>query len=285
MRKNKYLLAVSGGADSMFLLDAYKNKNLIVCYVNYNQREDSKLDEQLVQDFCNKNKIPIFKLILNKNSYLSGNFQDWARKERYLFFKKIYEQEKCNQLLIAHHFDDFLETAIMQKNSGKYINYYGIKKTNHFLGMKIKRPLLFCFTKARILRICKKKNIPYRDDYTNFEDKYLRNRIRKQIKNYSFFKKIIIFIYFLKENLKLRQKEKQINLEYKIWKENEFSQDVFVNFLNQESLIYKFINQHFENVNLTKGKIKEIIKFLVSKNRTSKYKLDDFNYLIKKEEN
>lgn len=50
----KMLLGVSGGPDSMFLLNLLKNKNIIVAHVNYNKRETSKVDEEIVVDFCKK---------------------------------------------------------------------------------------------------------------------------------------------------------------------------------------------------------------------------------------
>ncbi|MCU9937407.1 7-cyano-7-deazaguanine synthase [Mycoplasmopsis felis] len=67
MEKNKkYLIAVSGGPDSMFLLDKYKNKNIIVARVNYNQRKDSHIDTNIVKEYCKKNNIPLEIMELKK---------------------------------------------------------------------------------------------------------------------------------------------------------------------------------------------------------------------------
>ncbi|UWV79873.1 hypothetical protein NW072_01705 [Mycoplasmopsis felis] len=84
--------------------------------------------------------------------------------------------------------------------------------------------------------------------------------------------------------MKNKKRKRIFNLvlkEYKIWKESKFKQDLF-NFFNfKNELIFMMINNNFVNVNLTKDKINSIISFIVSKNRTSKYKLDEKNYLIK----
>ncbi len=137
------LLAISGGPDSMFLLNEYKNKNIIVAHVNYNVRKDSIKDEQLVCDFCYANNILIEVLSVKEKP--KGNFQSQARKIRYDFFEKVYKKFDCNKLLMAHHKDDFLETALMQQQSGRTPRFFGIKKRNVIQGMNIYRPYIFLY--------------------------------------------------------------------------------------------------------------------------------------------
>ncbi|WP_322910827.1 tRNA lysidine(34) synthetase TilS [Mycoplasmopsis felis] len=282
MEKNKkYLIAVSGGPDSMFLLDKYKNKNIIVAYVNYNQRKDSHIDTNIVKEYCKKNNIPLEIMELKKEDYTFKNFQNWAREQRYLFFKKIYYENHCDYLLIAHHLDDFIETAQMQLQSQRNQFYYGIKKTNKVYDMLVYRPFLFKYFKSTILNKCIKKLIPYAIDYTNEKEVYTRNKIRKENQKKNKLKKILFLFYILLKNKKRKRIFNLVLKEYKIWKESKFSQDLF-NFFNfKNELIFMMINNNFVNVNLTKDKINSIISFIVSKNRTSKYKLDEKNYLIK----
>ena len=116
-KKPKFLIAVSGGADSMLLLFRYLQANIIVAHVNYNYRVDSELDQRVVTNFCQTHKIPLF--IYSVNQKIKGNFEAQARKIRYDFFAKVYQEKNCDFLVLAHHKDDFLETAIMQKNSGR----------------------------------------------------------------------------------------------------------------------------------------------------------------------
>lgn len=53
----KLLLAISGGPDSMFLLEKYKDKNIVVAHINYQKRPDSHIDQKIVENFCQKNNI------------------------------------------------------------------------------------------------------------------------------------------------------------------------------------------------------------------------------------
>jgi len=93
------LVAVSGGCDSLALLDILYNKreyNLIVCHVNYNYRESSIRDMNIVIDFCQKKNIKYYLLNLESKKEVVGNFEDWARVKRYKFFnQKIYPLFKC----------------------------------------------------------------------------------------------------------------------------------------------------------------------------------------------
>ncbi len=61
-----YLLAISGGPDSMFLLNEYKKSNIIVAHVNYNLRKSSTRDQKIVEDFCNKHNIEVRVLNITK---------------------------------------------------------------------------------------------------------------------------------------------------------------------------------------------------------------------------
>ena len=85
-----YIVACSGGPDSMALLDMlYKaNFKIIVCHVNYKTRDESDSEEQLVRRYCEKNDLKLFVDYFD-NVY-KGSFEVAARVFRYSFFKKIY---------------------------------------------------------------------------------------------------------------------------------------------------------------------------------------------------
>ncbi len=74
----KKILAVSGGADSMFLAYQYRHdKNVILAYVNYNIRDDTYIDQQIVENFAKKYHLKLEKLILDKNiEYTNSNFEN-----------------------------------------------------------------------------------------------------------------------------------------------------------------------------------------------------------------
>ena len=83
----KYCVAVSGGCDSMTLLDKCVKKGLdvIVAHVNYQKRESAWRDEEIVRQFCEQNRVPFF--VKYCPTVYKGNFQGYARKFRYDFFR------------------------------------------------------------------------------------------------------------------------------------------------------------------------------------------------------
>ena len=178
LKTSDYLLVgVSGGSDSMALLDMlYKlNLNLIVCNVNYKTRKESDYEEKLVKDYCLKRNILFFSKIVNY--YLKGNFEEFARVERYKFFKEIYEQYNCKYLVVAHHLNDSLETYILQKRRNNIVKHYGLDYKTNLMNMNVIRPLVNV-NKEEILNYCLINNIEYSIDESNYDNKYARNKIR-----------------------------------------------------------------------------------------------------------
>ncbi|MDE7434173.1 MAG: tRNA lysidine(34) synthetase TilS [Mycoplasmoidaceae bacterium] len=182
---SKKLAAVSGGPDSMALLNKYQNDICAVCHVNYQKRKTANRDEKIVKDFCKTHKIDLYIKKVNKSDYEksdSSNFQDSARKIRYNFFKQIANKLNCHSIYVAHNKDDFIETAYRQIQRNSSSLFYGIKKNNEIDGLKIIRPLID-IRKNDLQEYCDKHNIQYGIDETNFSDIYERNKIRKIIAN------------------------------------------------------------------------------------------------------
>ena len=104
-----YILGCSFGPDSMALLNMLieQEYDVIVAFVNYHKREESKYEEKSLKEFCKTHNIKFYGLdcrLLHKPE--NANFQAWARDVRYNFFKEIYDQENACGLLIAHNQDD-----------------------------------------------------------------------------------------------------------------------------------------------------------------------------------
>nr|WP_315025870.1 tRNA lysidine(34) synthetase TilS [uncultured Chryseobacterium sp.] len=186
--KHTFLLAVSGGADSMVLASLFKDLredlqgteySFQVAHINYKLRgEDSNLDQKVVQDFCEKNHIKFHLYeVSEKDQKPENSIQLWARELRYRFFEKIQEKEKLTFLVTAHHLNDQLETFIINLSKASGINgLSGIPSNdNHIL-----RPLLN-FSKKEIYRFAENKNIEFREDISNKKNDYLRNKIRNEI--------------------------------------------------------------------------------------------------------
>jgi tRNA(Ile)-lysidine synthase len=213
-KPHKYIAAVSGGPDSMAMLDMFHNDIIAVCHVNYHKRDSAKRDETIVKQFCKMHEIPFEKLDATPKlleQYDTNNFQTSARLLRYDFFAKIAKKHNTFSLLVAHNKDDFVETAIMQQERHSIALFLGIPAQQQFKTLRIERPLLNK-RKRDLLKYCDQHNISYGIDETNFEDMYTRNRIRKEIlqwNNKEFNFKYLSFKKFNMQNAKLRNKVEQ----------------------------------------------------------------------------
>lgn len=180
-QQKTYLLAVSGGVDSMVLADLFQVSgfDFHVAHINYHLRnEDSNLDQQLVSDFCEKHKIPFHLYeISQKDIQPENSIQNWAREIRYRFFREIQKKENLEFLVTAHHLNDQLETFIINLSKASGIRgLSGIPQNEN----GIIRPLLD-FSKDEIYDFAKKNQIKYREDKSNQKTDYLRNKIRHNI--------------------------------------------------------------------------------------------------------
>ena len=178
----KFLLAVSGGLDSICLFDFFlKNKfSFSVCHCNFNLREDSKKDLKLVKKLSETNNISFFSKNFDIKKYAQKNklsLQAAARKERYKWFDNILEKNNIDLLCTAHHINDNLETVIYNLvNSTGFRGIRGIK----VLRKNIFRPLMN-FNKNELMDYALKNNLEWREDSSNKLMKYSRNRIRLKI--------------------------------------------------------------------------------------------------------
>ncbi|WP_374465454.1 tRNA lysidine(34) synthetase TilS [Chryseobacterium sp.] len=186
--KHTYLLAVSGGADSMVLASLFRDFEqethgtefwFQVAHINYKLRgNDSDLDQKTVQDFCEKNHIKFHLYeVSEKDQKPENSIQLWARELRYKFFKEIQEKEKLEFLVTAHHLNDQLETFIINLSKAAGINgLSGIPSHDN----NILRPLLN-FSKKEIYQFAELNHIEFLEDLSNKKNDYLRNRIRNEI--------------------------------------------------------------------------------------------------------
>ena len=180
--QKSFLLAVSGGVDSMVLSELFrfhKEKygfSFDVAHINYGLRGvDSDADQNLVEHFCSEHNIPfhLYKMT-EKDNKPKGSIQLWARDLRYNFFSEIMQKESIDFLATAHHLNDQLETFFINLLRGSGINgLCGIPaKENNIL-----RPLL-SFTKEEIYAFAEENGISFREDVSNQKNDYLRNKIR-----------------------------------------------------------------------------------------------------------
>jgi tRNA(Ile)-lysidine synthase len=180
-QQKTYLLAVSGGVDSMVLADLFQVSgfNFHIAHINYHLRnEDSNLDQKLVNDFCEKHKIPFHLYEVSESDNQPENsIQNWARALRYRFFREIQQKQNLDFLVTAHHLNDQLETFIINLSKASGIRgLSGIPQNEN----GIIRPLLN-FSKDEIYEFAKENQIDFREDKSNQKTDYLRNKIRHNI--------------------------------------------------------------------------------------------------------
>lgn len=179
-RADKLLLAVSGGVDSMVMLDLFHKSgfDIQVAHINHSTRNgQSDLDEKFVIEVCNRLEVPYSTKVLDYSELAKGNFQANARKARYKFFDAIMSNNNRDYLATAHHMDDRWETFMMNLNRKSGIT--GLTSLKPRVGSII-RPLL-CFAKQEIEKYALNNNIEFAEDASNNTDDYTRNKVRHHL--------------------------------------------------------------------------------------------------------
>lgn len=182
-QKSKFLLAVSGGIDSMVLLDIFASMKLDfgVAHCNFKLRNvDSDNDEILVKSTAEKLTTNLHFVHFETAEYAQKNkigIQEAARNLRYDFFHKITKEFDYQYIVTAHHANDNAETMIFNLISSTGI--HGLKGIAP-IQKNIIRPLLK-YSKSTIEHYAKLKNIQFREDSSNESDKYSRNKIRLNV--------------------------------------------------------------------------------------------------------
>ena len=174
------LLAISGGVDSMVMLDLFIKAefNIEVAHINYKMREsDSDDDEQLVKSFCIENNITFHNNEFPKELKEKGNFQEVARDYRYDWFQNLCYEFTITKIATAHHSDDVIETFFINLFRGSGLKGLASMQSMHG---NIIRPML-PFSKDEIYKYAEVNNIKFREDSSNKSDVYLRNFIRNKL--------------------------------------------------------------------------------------------------------
>ena len=185
----KYILAVSGGVDSMSLLHLLVQKRqqkadsniqhptsnieFVVAHFNHGIRPDSDKDEELVRKAAKKYQLP-FEVGYGKLG--PGASEELARKARYQFLGRLKDKYRAKAILTAHHQDDLLETAIINvlRGTGRR-GLTAISENPDTL-----RPLLR-IPKEELAAYAKHHQLAWREDPTNIDETYLRNYVRRRV--------------------------------------------------------------------------------------------------------
>lgn len=278
----KYIFAVSGGPDSMAMLDMFKRKALAVCVVNYNKRPDSSKDVEIVVKYCQEHNIKYYVKEIDKKFYKNQqniNFQTLAREIRYNFFAEIAKIEQNNHVFVAHNLNDDLETAHMQFARDSKALFYGIRPKNEVFGLKIKRPVIH-LKKQTLLRYCEEKEINYAIDSSNEQDIYERNKVRKLINSWDNDELIRFRTKVRKYNKQNKKNDKLIIKNFKKWCNLSFEVSFWSKFTDEQKyyLIYEFLKFHLEKNN-NRNKIAAIIDFILKTPQNKQYRLENNKFL------
>ena len=169
----KLILAVSGGVDSMALLAMYAHADIIVAHIDHGTRKSSAKDADFVHQKCQKLGVKFYETKLELGEGVS---EELARKKRYEFLKTIQEKEG-GTLCTAHHLDDVLESIAINLIRGT-----GWRGLTPFYGDELVRPFIISkMWKRDVLKFAGEQNICFRQDPTNYETNYLRNRVREKM--------------------------------------------------------------------------------------------------------
>ena len=181
------LLAVSGGVDSMSMAHLFKISEccpFVVATVNFSLRgAESDKDEQLVVDWCKSNGIKCFSQRFDTETYAANkgiSTQMAARDLRYEWFYQLCVQNGYSYIAVAHNLNDKVETLFINLLRGTGIRgLSSIRETSHPAGGEVTviRPLIE-FTRAEIEQFAREKSVPFRNDHTNTESHYSRNKLR-----------------------------------------------------------------------------------------------------------
>lgn len=180
---DKILLAVSGGLDSMVMLDLFVKAGFSceVAHVNFQLRgEESMHDEFFVKERCASYRVPCHVLHASTKSLadLKGiSIQMAARELRYDWFQSLLTKNKLHCVATAHHLNDSIETSLFNWINGASLGgLVGIPVRNG----SIIRPLLFA-TRSLIEQYANENDLVWREDSSNASDDYTRNYIRHQL--------------------------------------------------------------------------------------------------------
>lgn len=181
----RYLIGLSGGADSVALLTALMPDiragriRAEAVHVNHGLRGlESDGDAQFCAGLCEKEGVPLYTCRID----LAGKKDEAsARAARYDVFSRRYRETGADGLILAHHADDQAETFLMRLLRGAGPEGLECMKPEETVGkMRILRPML-SLRREEIRDALRADGISWREDSSNNSDGYLRNRIRKEL--------------------------------------------------------------------------------------------------------
>ena len=183
----KYLVALSGGADSVCLLLTLFEKGEVeaAAHCNFHLRgEESERDEAFVRQLCQERGVTLHVThfdTLSEANRTGESIEMAARRLRYEWFAQLLAETGCDAVAVGHHQEDNAETILLNLVRGTGLQgLMGMQMWSEKQGFPIYRPLL-TWTKAEILQYLQSNNQPFVTDSTNADTHYRRNSIRHEV--------------------------------------------------------------------------------------------------------
>jgi len=183
---NNIVIGVSGGPDSMALLnilislkkDKKLNYEIVVAHINHQIRPEAEAETKYVEDFCKSNGVKCFvkreKVEQLAKKQKIGT-EEAGRKLRYSFFEEVAKTVNASKIATAHNANDNAETVLMNLIRGSGTS--GLKGIEAKRENKYIRPLIEC-TRKEIEEYCNEKKLEPKQDKSNKENIYTRNKVR-----------------------------------------------------------------------------------------------------------
>lgn len=181
------IISLSGGKDSVTLTHLLKKLQkdidfqLIAAYFNHQIREDSKKEENWIEKFCKSLNIKLLKAkedVISFKEKNKLNLEHAGSILRYRFLNRVSSKYKNSKIATAHTKSDLFETFLIKLFRGS--GNLGLSAIFTKKGNNIIRPLLI-FSKEDVLNFLNRNKIQYYEDYTNKQNKFIRNKIRNTI--------------------------------------------------------------------------------------------------------
>jgi tRNA(Ile)-lysidine synthase len=274
-------LGYSGGPDSKALLYALLECGIKphIAHVDHGWREESSSEAEAIREEARLLNCPFFSKRLEEKLN-----EDDARRARLCFFSSIFEGHQA--LLLAHHADDLAETVLKRVLEGAHLCHLGaMTPASDQFGMTIWRPLL-SVRRSEIVEFLEERAIVAIDDSTNYDPKYLRARMRRELfpfLNKCFGKQSVSNLTLLSERASelkryLDQKIEGVKIEKGPW--GALADLTGMEKIEQRHLIQKMASQ--ESIVLTRSVLETLLQWIEEGGRSKFLEIKTKKILVDK---
>ncbi|MCR4561730.1 MAG: tRNA lysidine(34) synthetase TilS [Bacilli bacterium] len=250
-----YMIAATYSSSSMALMDMLLKKGIhpIVCYINYHMDNTNNIESN-IREYCAEHQLclEVCDTQFLPQAGKTTDYEKWARKIRYDFFKEISEKYDLAATFIAHTQDDVLETYLVTKRSGIKNAKYGYNKISTRHGIMIVRPLL-SYSKEDLREYCLENNVPFSDDLSESTFNKEKSEIRREIEGMNEIERDALLVEMKKENAEKEglieaiddnaKKLNELNIRSIIALSSDEFAETIVSFLNDKSPVHIRVNE------------------------------------------